>query len=474
MNQGQLMERLTQFNPWWAGAGWERTDPDLESLVGAPFRYEPAPLHDISPDGLYLLRGPRRVGKSVEVKRAISRLIATGVNPRSIIHFACNGLSMAEIQNLVRAAERLLRQLDSPRYWFFDEITAAKPEWTDAVAALRDTNSSFKRDCVVLTGSSTRNLDVAVKALADRRGQRILGDDRVLLPMGFRSFCRLVEPERDFPGFEPLPPREFAKTSWRTLAYELVPFLDDLVGLWELYLTVGGFPRAVWDYLVDGRVNPNFVQGLWQVVYGEALRVKSYPALQIQRMLSELAARLTAPTNFTQLAEDCGFADHSVATDRCDDLVAAYMLWPCYKIGPANLPRLNAQRKFYFYDPLLARLANLLDERNRAPGFDALSEQQLGLLLLKASESEPVAPFVDYSKLMFMTTPSRSEIDFVGPAIEPAVFESKYIDSKKTAATATITAQKLPGIMASRAYFDPEASVPWLPTALLAWMIERS
>jgi predicted AAA+ superfamily ATPase len=274
------------------------------------------------------------------------------------------------------------------------------------------------------------------------------------------------------PALDPLRPRDFANAAWRQSAYELAPFPADLVGLWELFLTVGGFPRAVWDYLDTGAVSSSFVQGLWQVIYGEALRSNAYPALQIQRLLSELAARLTAPTNFTQLAEDCGFADHSVASERCDDLVAAYVLWPCYPVGSAGLPRLNAQRKFYFYDPLLARLAALLDRRSHEPSLDALSEQQVGLALLRALEREKRSAFADYSKLMFMKTPSRNEIDFVGPDIEPAVFESRYLDSKKTSATAAIRAQRVPGIMASRAYFDPEAVVPWLPAALLVWMLD--
>lgn len=467
------MSRLTELNSWWADEGWERSDPDLEQLTEAPFRYEPEPLHGIRPDGLYLLRGPRRVGKSVEVKRAIARLIEAGVNPRSIVYFACNGLSMTEIQGLVRAAERLQGPLEGPRYWFLDEITAAKPEWKDAIAALRDTNPSFKQDCVALTGSSTRNLDAAVKALADRRGRETVGEDRLLLPMGFRAFCSLAAPDNRLPLLEPIRPRDFAKTAWRKSAYELVPFLDDFVGLWELFLTIGGFPRAVWDYLETGTVSRSFIEGLWQVIYGEALRSKAYPALQIQRLLSELAARLTAPTNFTQLAEDCGLADHSVASDRCDDLVAAYVLWPCYPMGRAGLPQLNAQRKFYYYDPLLARLATLLDRRNHLPDLAALSEQQLGSALLRAlGRAERGAP-VDYSRLMFMKTPSRNEIDFVGPDIEPAAFESKYVDSKQTAMTAAIRAQGAAGIMASRAYFDPEAAVPWLPAPFLAWMLDE-
>jgi hypothetical protein len=131
------MSRLAELNTWWADAGWERSDPDLEQLAEAPFRYEPEPLHGIRPDGLYLLRGPRRVGKSVEVKRAIARLIESGVNPRSIIYFACNGLSMTEIQGLVRAAFRCPRSTRFGR-----EISPTPPGGSRPTSSLRSRPTS--------------------------------------------------------------------------------------------------------------------------------------------------------------------------------------------------------------------------------------------------------------------------------------------------------------------------------------------
>jgi hypothetical protein len=473
MNQGELMQRLTSHNTWWSSADWERDDPDLSRLAQAPFEYEPDPLRGIDADGLYFLRGPRRVGKSVEVKRTVAGLIRRGTDPRAIVHFACNGLAPAEVRNLVLAAQRILGSQEGRRYWFLDEITAAQAGWPDAVAHLRDNNLEFRQDCVVLTGSSTREMDKAIKALADRRGQQTAGDDRLLLPMGFRDFCSIIEPDRELPQPAALRPRDFGAAIWPESAYSLAPFLNDLVQLWELYLTIGGFPRAVWDYKATAQVSESFVNGLWQVIYGEAIRSGAYSALQIHRLLSELTQRLTAPTNFTQLAEDCGLADHSVASARCVDLVSSYILWPCYPTGAHGLPHLGAQRKFYYYDPLLARLASLLDSRNPAPSYDALSEQQLGLSLLRALRREQPSSFEDYSNLMFLKTATRNEVDFVGQLLDPAAFESKYIDTKKTQATAALKALKeRRGVMASRAFFDPEASVPWLPASFLAYLLD--
>ena len=74
MNDAQLARLLTERNSWWANPEWERDDPDLRPLRATPFTYRPKPLRGITPGGLYLLLGPRRVGKTVELKRAVEAL----------------------------------------------------------------------------------------------------------------------------------------------------------------------------------------------------------------------------------------------------------------------------------------------------------------------------------------------------------------------------------------------------------------
>jgi uncharacterized protein len=122
---------------------------------------------------LYVLRGPRRVGKSLEVKRAISRLIHSGVEPHSVIYFACDGLGRGDLQRLVSAGRGVLtRRLEGERYWFLDDITSVLG-WPEAIKWLRD-NTAFGGDCVVLTGSSARDLADAQKQLAGRLGRRLV------------------------------------------------------------------------------------------------------------------------------------------------------------------------------------------------------------------------------------------------------------------------------------------------------------
>ena len=68
MNEGQLTRALAAGNAWWRDSQWERDDRDLRPFTATTLDYEPTPLADIVPDGLYVLRGPRRVGKSLEIE----------------------------------------------------------------------------------------------------------------------------------------------------------------------------------------------------------------------------------------------------------------------------------------------------------------------------------------------------------------------------------------------------------------------
>ena len=115
--------------------------------------YAAGVLNELAPGGLYVLRGPRRVGKSVEIKRTIEVLIASGIAPRGIVHAAVDGWRAADLGRLVSAA-RLLMPRGGPRCWFIDEITGITDGWPEQIKWLRDNDAQFRNDTVVLTGSS--------------------------------------------------------------------------------------------------------------------------------------------------------------------------------------------------------------------------------------------------------------------------------------------------------------------------------
>ncbi len=467
MNESQLIRALAAGNAWWRDPQWQRDDRDLRPLAFTALDYEPSPLTDVVPDGLYVLRGPRRVGKSLEIKRAISRLIERGVQPRSIIHFACDELGRGDLQRLVGAGREVLtRELEGARYWFLDEITSV-PGWPEAIKWLRD-NTAFGEDCVVLTGSSARDLTDAQKQLAGRLGSAG-PSDRLLLPMGFRRFARVTGLD-GLPQPDPVRARDFMSSAVDSAFTELLPWLDRLLSTWELYLRIGGFPRAVGDQLAQGDVKDDFIRALWDVTAGEAVRGAGTTPAQVQAMLGRLTRSLSSPLAVESLRKDMGVDSPHTAKARLGDLVFAYLAWPCHQRN-GNGPRLSAQSKYYFIDPLMARLAPLRSSGMLAEAdVSVLSEQQLGLELLRNMEREQPGTYAHFSDVMYQKTATK-EVDFCGPGLGELGFEGKYVDSGWRREALTVRSAFGAGVLATRGLLDTSGDVWAVPAPFIAWML---
>ena len=242
MRSGDIYQSLTTTNRWWMDhKGWTSQDPDLRNASKAPFRYTAGVLTELTPGGLYVMRGPRRVGKSVEIKHTIASLLSSGVHPRRIVHMSMEGWDARHLARFVGIAQQLT--LDGPRYWFLDEISGVVGSWPERIKWLRDNDRRFQTDTVVLTGSSSADLREAMGVLAGRRGA-VNAPDRVLLPMGFRQFASLVVEETLPHDIGPFPIADLSEHLLEA-TFALVPWLGILVNAWETYLLVGGFPLAV-------------------------------------------------------------------------------------------------------------------------------------------------------------------------------------------------------------------------------------
>ena len=475
MKRGEAQQTLIATNRWWRDPdGWPRSDPDLREASEAPFDYRAGVLANLAAGGLYVLRGPRRVGKTVEVKHAIQDLIGSGVEPRRIVHMAVDGLRSRDLGMLVDAADALTPE-DGTRYWFLDEITGVTDGWPERIKWLRDNDPRFRTDTVVLTGSSAADLTAATKALAGRRGHAT-APDRVLLPIGFRSFVSLVASEPPPPAIGPLPVADLTHNRLRDAGRELAPWLDALIRTWETYLYVGGFPGAVADH-VTGRGEPETLRtSLVDVIHGDAFRRADWSRAQSTDLLRRLSSNLCSPFNVSSLANDVGVSQTALKR-RIDDLREAFVVWPCHREGELR-PRLGAQEKIYFTDPIYTLLSGDAGAASSAgtafkADFTRLSQQQLGLALLRACERTAPGEFVGFDRVLHHRTASRKEIDFVGPGFGGSAIESKYVDGGWRTAAPTLKASRWRGIVATRSELDlAEPDVYAVPSALLAWMID--
>jgi predicted AAA+ superfamily ATPase len=464
----EIAERLRDRNPWWRHAlRWQDEDPNLREAAAAPFEYRPRVLEDLRPGGLYTLSGPRRVGKSLEARRAIEGLIDSGVPARNILYSSCDGFSPQDLRRLFRAGMSLTRGAQGTRWWFVDEITAVGAGWSNIVKDLRD-DTSLRRDCVVLTGSSSRELREATKNFAGRRGAAAERSDRLLMPVPFRDYCALIG-VTGLPDIAPIAAGEMLSHTARAAVAELSFWMNDLVDAWESYLRCGGFPRAIGDLLRTGDVTPGFAQDLWDVIRGDAIRATSLGDTDLLNLLARIADGIASPLNASAVGRDVGLGSNHAVNDRINDLAFAFQTWRCHQADRHGRPSTSAQRKVYFVDPLIARLPSLRNVAYRTPDVTKLSEQQVGLALARAAAGGRADRFVAGDAVMYERTATGKEIDFVGAGQVP--FESKYVERNWKSDARTVAAAHGRGILATRNVLDTEGDVWAMPACLVAWLL---
>ena len=469
MRYGEVQQRLTESNRWWSDPdGWAKDDPDLRRAASAPFQYTARELRDLAPGGLYTLRGPRRVGKSVEAKKAVESLIDGGVDPRLVVYMSVDGWQAGDLGRLVDAATAL--QAPGQRYWFIDEITSVTDGWPDRVKWLRDNDPRFGSDTVVLTGSSATDRATAIGTLLGRRGDAA-NPDRVLLPMGFRTFASLGgagHGEMQPPGdIGPLRVADLCSDRLREAVYRIAPWLHPLVMAWDAYLLTGGFPQAV-AYHIDARatVSP-LPRSLLDLVHRDALNQTGWSRVQTSAFLRRLVGGVGSPVNKTAVAADLQTSANTVQR-RITALQEAFVLWPCLR-SHNLVPQLRAQEKLYFTDPAFTRLLP-----DSSPDSSLLSEQQLGMALLRSMERQEPGFFLEFDRVLHYRSKSGAEIDFVGAALGGCAIESKYVDARWKRATRTLTDSPWRGIVATRSVLDLEdPDLLAVPAAILAWLIDN-
>lgn len=153
----EIRERLRDVNPWWRAAAtgsdvaaWAHSDHLLRARSAYDLGYRSRLLDDVAvgpvDDKLIVLRGARRVGKSVLLKDTAARLCERrDIDPRQLIYAPAVGMRASDLNRLVKLARDLTRSIgDAPRVWLLDEVTGVRG-WTQTLKYLRDNNAPWRR-----------------------------------------------------------------------------------------------------------------------------------------------------------------------------------------------------------------------------------------------------------------------------------------------------------------------------------------
>jgi len=471
MRISEIDAELTAANPWWRDPEmWEATDVQLRAARQSSLKYEPRPLRDYTPGGLYILRGPRRVGKSTALKQFIAERLRQGANPRTILHVSVEGRSDQDLVELVRrGSNEWLVGDPGDRLWIIDEITGVRGAWPEQIKRLRDSHASFAADTAVLTGSSSSSFEEARKLLAGRRNAE--RSDRTLFQMGFVEVTKALGGRiADPPGMRIA---DFAQgDDVETMVSQYRPWIEDLVAAWDRYLSIGGYPQAVAATIrnpEDPAGDRTLTDALWDVIHGDAFEGSGLTHTQTQAILRSITSSLSSLFSVQAAATDSGL-HHSTLKSRLDSLRRAFIAFPVHR-EQGLAPKERSQSKWYFTDPRLARLASAFGA-GAAPGMTALSEQQLAVALLRSLEDESPGAAMRHDRLLYYRSSTGAEIDFVSALFPATCVESKFVDRAWGRAFQTIEASGRPaGVVATRSGLNRHGGGWALPAGLLAFLL---
>jgi uncharacterized protein len=475
-------EQIFGQNPWWTSPGWRAGDPHLELLGGQPMRLAADFVADLDlrEPGIHILRGPRQVGKSTDLKLLVERALASGFEPRSVVYLALDLLEGRHLAELAATVERArdLAGRNAPALILLDEVTAVQG-WQTAVKSLWD-HGAIRGAVVVCTGSSAVDLQ---RGSAERLpGRRGAGADHLVLPQSFAVFARAVND--DIPASPCLTVAELCTADGEALLRDMRAYGPALDAALSRYLRFGGLPAAVAE-AVSGLPEPS--RSVKRVVRDSLVkelqrRGASLPAgnALLERVVRSLGSKISwsgmAREMDVPLGRGSGRPSHQTVRDYIELLAGGYFLFVAY-FWRSGAPTADQSRdkKVFLADPLLHTIA-----LEQAPGLafntPALVESVVGTALLRRYEPADrlLETFILPERLHIWQTARGGEIDFVcGPRRELDVVEVKYRRDPGTSAAAA-AARAHPGrsvVMATKDLLRSTDRYALVPAHLLLWAL---
>ncbi len=478
--------QILRQNPWWTSSAWEANDPHLGLLDSQPMRL-PADFVadlDLREPGIHILRGPRQVGKSTDLKLLVARALAGGVQPRSIVYLALDLLEGRHLSELAATAERAigLAEYPDPGLLLLDEVTAVAG-WQTAVKSLWD-QGAIRATVVVCTGSSAIDLQ---RGAAERLpGRRQAGADHLVLPQSFASFARAVN--GDIPGSPRLTVAELLDDDGQALLRQMRVHAPALETALRRYLRFGGLPAAVAEAVTgahepSGQVKRVLYDSLLRELQGRGASVPATHAL-LERVVRSLGSKLSWSSMAREMevplgrggGRASGGINHQTLRDYIELLAGGYFLFVAYfwRSG-SQTNELSRDKKVFLADPLLHTIA--LD---RAPGLElgepALVENAVGIALLRRYEQPErlIETFALPERLHIWQTSRGGEIDFVcGPRRQLDVVEIKYSDNPglSAAAAASRAHPGRPAVLATKSLLRAGENYTLIPAHTLLWAL---
>lgn len=448
---------LSIYNPWWdlSKNASEIKSKILKNYEQASFKRNYSGFFDFESNGLYILRGPRQIGKSTLLKTAISKLIEKGER-RSILYIPLDTIKDFRVLRDILLDFLKFSKSEKKRYIFLDEISMVE-NWQKAIKELRD-NTDFADDLFVLTGSSTWDIKRASERLPGRKGN--VKSDVLLLPMMFSEFFENIEKKKS-PKYDVNEIISLGKDE----EYELKLISKDAEILFEQYFNSGGIPAVIEAALSRGGGLENHFDTLWDILLGDIER-QGLSRSKLLDVLRFTSSRLSQRFSWKSAASEIEM-DTKTFQKYINALAYNFMCMVLKFLDKDTLvPRERKQKKVYFYDvSLLYTLRQKLGITNDKP---SLIENIVGTHLLYRYGKNLENGLTDFLGVGYWYSKGGKEIDFL---VNGLPIELKYQNKINANDLRTIKRVFGKGIVLSKKTFDLSGEIKIIPVSLFLYMI---
>lgn len=365
-------DMILRHNLWWKhGKSFENYDKHLIEVDKVSKNFKRGDI-ELKP-GIYVITGPRQIGKTVWVKKKIVNLLNNKANPGSIFYLSCDALTSRGRKELRRAINFYLettREFEKT-YIFLDEINYVN-DWVYEIKSLEDVGA-FSKSIVLLTGSSSYDIKRNTELLP---GRNIEGNTYFLKPLSFREFVlqtthifyKYINNNEMRQSFGILEKKikdisilNIESNQMENIIMEILPFKDELNYLFNIYLSTGGFPIVINNYLknkkvtIESSIFETFIRIIVEDFTKQGKRENT-----ARQILLGILKRLGSRYSYSSLSKETETGiTHPTIIDYLDLYEKSFII---QIINPYDLNkkqiRAKADKKIYFADPFIYHAVN--------------------------------------------------------------------------------------------------------------------
>jgi len=357
---------LSYWNEWWKTGKVPEKDANISDWNESSFKWKPRLSKTIeNEEVIYVLRGPRRVGKTTLVKLRIRSLLEEGVSPENVFYFPCDAIETPK--QLKTVIDNYLDQQRRQGEWaflFLDEISMLM-DWQKTVKILYDAGR-FENCTVILTGSHSIDLRKGSESLSGRRGKieklKYRTPDKVLLSAKFSEYVETLDTilANEIKG-QWLLSLQNRKNMICELVNGRIPselkrlalFTKELELLLDQYMLTGGISQAINQYVSKRKIAEDSYSIFVNLMVREICRWnhEEHYTRQILRRIFEV---LSSTISWNQLKEGTDVKDSKTAESYVNVLRDSFVIAYYYKLNTDKAsPEFTSNKKIYFQDPFI-------------------------------------------------------------------------------------------------------------------------